>query len=192
VQQIIDKLQTDVREAQDRLFAAKVRQAYHANQHRGPEEVYAVGDLVMLSMEHRHRQYKCKGKRQVAKFMPRHDGPYTIVHAFPEKSEYTLRLPNGSNTFPGFHSSLLKRWIPNDADKFPNREFTAPRSIITADGTEENFIDKIVDCRRRGRGIQYLVRWVGFDRDHDEWLPRKELIDTEGLDIWEAENGVGY
>ncbi|KIJ36103.1 hypothetical protein M422DRAFT_89425, partial [Sphaerobolus stellatus SS14] len=64
---IIDKLRTDVSEAQDRLLAAKIRQAYHANQHRGPEDVYAVGDLVMLSTEHRRRNYKCSGKKRVAK-----------------------------------------------------------------------------------------------------------------------------
>jgi hypothetical protein len=51
-------------------------------------------------------------------------------------------------------------------------------------------IDKIVDARRRGRGTQYLVRWVGYDRDHDEWLSGKMLEDTEALDIWEAENGT--
>ena len=51
-------------------------------------------------------------------------------------------------------------------------------------------IDKIVDARRHGRGKQYLVRWVGYDRDHDEWLSGKMLDDTEALDIWEAENGT--
>ena len=29
-------------------------------------------------------------------------------------------------------------------------------------------IDKIVDARRHGRGKQYLVRWVGYDQDHDK------------------------
>jgi hypothetical protein len=39
-------------------------------------------------------------------------------------------------------------------------------------------------------GKQYLVRWVGYDRDHDEWLSGKLLEDTEALDVWEAENGI--
>lgn len=91
-------------------------------------------------------------KKRVAKFMPRNDGPYTVVKAFPEKSEYTLRLPNNPQTFPGFHSSLLKPFIPNDATLFPDREFTRPGAVVTEDGTEENMIDKIVDARRRGRG----------------------------------------
>ncbi|KIJ31542.1 hypothetical protein M422DRAFT_130751, partial [Sphaerobolus stellatus SS14] len=64
---IISRLQTDVQEAQDNLLAAKVRQAYHANEHRSPEERYEIGDLVMLSMTNRRRNYKRKGKKRVAK-----------------------------------------------------------------------------------------------------------------------------
>lgn len=188
--EIIDRLDIDVKEAQDNLIAAKVRQAYHANEHRAPEIRYNEGDLVMLSTKHRRRNYMRKGKRRVAKFMPRNDGPYTIIKAFPDKSEYTLRLPNNPKTFPGFHASLLKPFIPNDPTLFPDREFTRPGTVVTEDGTEENMIDKIVDARRRGRGRQYLVRWVGYDRDHDEWLPGKEVDDTEALDVWEAENGT--
>ena len=188
--QIIARLEIDVKEAQDNLLAAKIRQAYHANEHRGPEVIYKEGDLVMLSTENRRRNYKRKDKKRVAKFMPRNDGPYTVVRAFPERSEYTLRLPNNPQTFPGFHSSLLKPFVPNDPTLFPDREFTRPGAVVTEDGTEENMIDRIVDARRRGRGKQYLVRWVGYDRDHDEWLSGRMLEDTEALDIWEAENGV--
>jgi hypothetical protein len=75
-----------------------------------------------------------------------------VVKAFPEKSEYTLRLPNNPQTFPGFHSNLLKPFVPNDPQMFPDREFTRPGAIVTEDGTEENMIDKIVDPRRRGWG----------------------------------------
>ena len=187
---IITQLELDVREAQDNLLAAKIRQAYHANEHRAPEIVYKEGDLVMLSTENRHRNYKRKDKKRVAKFMPQNDGPYTVVKAFPEKSEYTLCLPNNPQTFPGFHSSLLKPFVPNDPALFPDHEFTRPGAVVTEDGTEENMIDKIVDTRCRGRGTQYLVRWVGYDRDHDEWLSGKMLEDTEALDIWEVENGT--
>jgi hypothetical protein len=181
-------LELDVKEAQDNLLAAKIQQAYHANEHRAPEVVYREGDLVMLSTENRCRNYKHKGKKRVTKFMPRSNRPYTVVKAFPEKSEYTLRLPNNSQTFLGFHSNLLKPFVPNDPTLFPDREFTRPGAVVTEDGTEENMIDKIVDAQRRGRGTQYLVHWVGYD--HDKWLSGKMLEDTEALDIWEAENGT--
>jgi hypothetical protein len=108
---IITCVALNVQEAQDNLTATKIRQAYHANEHQVPEDVYEVGDLVMLSTENCHCNYKRKGKTQVAKFMPRNDGPYTITHAFPERSEYTLKLSNNPNTFSGFHAHLLKRYI---------------------------------------------------------------------------------
>ena len=122
--------------------------------------------------------------------MPHNDGRYIIIKAFPEKSKYTLRLPNNPQTFPRFHSSLLKPFIPNDPTLFPDQEFTWPGAVVTEDGTEENMIDKIVDAHRHGRGKQYLVRWVGYDQDHDKWLSGKLLEDTEALDIWEAEDGT--
>jgi hypothetical protein len=139
-------LELDVKEAQDNLLAAKIRQAYHANEHQAPEIVYKEDDLVMLSTEHRRCNYKQKGKKRIVKFMPWSDGPYMVIKSFPEKSEYTLHLPNNSQTFPGFHSSLLKPFISNDPTLFPDHEFTQPGAVVTEDGTEENMIDKIVDA----------------------------------------------
>ena len=121
-------------------------------------------------VEYHHRccNYKCKGKTRVAKFMPRNDGPYTITHAFPECSEYMLKLPNNLNAFPGFHAHLLKRYIQNDPLLFPDHEPSKPRPIVTKDGTEEWYIDKIVDACQWGHGVQYLVCYEGYGREHDE------------------------
>ena len=89
-QQIIAKLELDVKEAQDSLLAAKIRQAYHANEHQAPEIMYKEGDLVMLSTENRRQNYKRKDKKRVAKFMPRNDGPYSVVKA----ARPSLSVPN--------------------------------------------------------------------------------------------------
>jgi hypothetical protein len=67
---IISWVALDMQEAQDNLMAAKICQAYHANKHQAPKDVYKVGDLVMLSTENHRRNYKHKGKTQVTKFMP--------------------------------------------------------------------------------------------------------------------------
>jgi hypothetical protein len=32
-------------------------------------------------------------------------------------------------------------------------------------------IDKIIDQRTRGRGKQFLVRWLGYGPEADLWLP---------------------
>jgi hypothetical protein len=145
----------------------------------------------MLSTENRRRNYKCKGKTRVTKFMPRYDGPYTVTHTFPKCSEYTLKLPNNPNTFPGFHAHLLKWYIPNNPLLFPDCEPARPQPIVTEDGTEEWYIDKIVDARQHGRGVQYLVRYKGYGKEHDlEWCLGSEMADTDALDHWEDENGT--
>ena len=52
------------------------------------------------------------------------------------------------------------------------------------DGEEEWLIDKIVDERTCGKGCQYLVQWHGYGPEEDQWLPGRELAETEVLDIW--------
>lgn len=185
---LMTQLEHDVMEAQDNLLAAKASQATQVNKHRSPELDLRVGDKVMLSTKHRRRDYMQKNDNRVAKFMPRFDGPYTILDAHPETSTYTLDLPNSPNIFPTFHSSQLKPFHANDSALFPSRDFPRPGPVVTEDGQMETFIEKIVDEKKVGRGKRYLVRWVGFGADEDEWLPRRDLEDCEALDHWERRN----
>jgi ''chromo'' (CHRromatin Organisation MOdifier) domain./Integrase core domain. len=189
-QSIIERMEMDTAEAKDNLLRAKVTQAYHANKARGPEEVYAVDDKVMLSTVHRRNEYKKKGEKRVAKFFPRFDGPYTVIEAYPTTSTYKLDMPT-KNIFPVFHSSELKRYHTNDPLLFPGRTRTPPGPVVTPDGLEEFFIQEIIDSRRRGKGWQFLVRWTGYGPEHDAWLPTKSLEDCEALDRWYENGGDG-
>ena len=183
---VVRKLETDVFEAQDNLLKAKLSQAVQANKHRTLSFPFTVGSRVRMSTRHRWKEYKAKGEKRVAKFMPRYDGPYTVIDIDEQHSTVTLDLPNSPNIFPTFHTSQIIPYIESDTEKFPSRHFEEPEPIITEDGNEEQYIDKILDARRRGRGYQYLVRWRGFGHEHDEWLPGSELEDCEALDIWLA------
>ncbi|TFY52450.1 hypothetical protein EVJ58_g10012 [Rhodofomes roseus] len=186
----VDGIQHDVAEAKDCLLTAKVNQAAAANRHRGKEEQYQVGDLVMLSTANRRREYKRKGQRRAAKFFPRYDGPYPVKEAHPESSTYVLDLPDWMNIHPTFHTSELKAHNANDAQLFPGREFEQPGPVLTIDGQEEYYVDHILDERPRGRGRQYLVRWKGWGPEHDSWLPGRELQDNAALDKWVADQGT--
>jgi hypothetical protein len=181
---LIERITLDIEEAKDNLLAAKVAQAEFANRHRGDEIVYSVGDKVMLSTINRRRKYMQKNSDRVAKFMPRFNGPFLVIKVFPEKSVYTLDLPNEPNHFPTFHASLLQKFIPNDDNLFPSRALPQPGPVVTDNGEEEWFINHILDERARGKGKQYLVRWRGWGAEEDRWLPGRELKDTKALEHW--------
>jgi hypothetical protein len=56
--------------------------------------------------------------------------------------------------------------------------------VVTKDGVEEWVVDCIVDKCKRGCGFQYLVRWAGWDKKANCWLPRRLLEHMEALDHW--------
>ena len=118
------------------------------------------------------------------KFMPRFNGPFIVTKVNTSKSTYTLDLPNKLNRFHTFHSSQLRRFVPNNNELFPSRKLTQPGPVLTPDGEQEWLIDWILDEHTRGRGQQFLVRWQGWGVEEDKWLPGWELVDTEALDDW--------
>lgn len=138
---VADQVLVDVADTRDNLLAAKVVQAHSANNSRGKEVIYKKGDLVMLSTFNRQRDYKRKGEKCVAKFMPRWDGPYEVEKTHPETSNYTLVLLNSPHMFATFSGTCTR----------------SAGAVMTNDGLEEYFIDRIVDSRHRGRGWQFLV-----------------------------------
>jgi hypothetical protein len=185
VEKLIAQINTDVAEAKDNLLLAKIFQADQVNRRCAPEDVYKVDDLVMLSTANRRKEYVSTGSGRSAKLFPRRDGPYRVVEAFPQTSTYRLEVPNAPPNFCfSFHASQLKRYVPNDRDLFPEREFPRDGPVMLADGREEHVIERVLDERRRGRGWQYLVRWKGYGPGDDEWLPRREVEETVALDEW--------
>jgi hypothetical protein len=181
---VMAQLTDDLLDAKDSLTTAKINQAHHANKDRTPDPVFDLGDRVLLATAHRRREYMQEKDGRAAKFMPRFDGPFEVIKAFPESSAYTLHLPEATKIFRTFHSSLLRPYMENDDILFPSRKFDRPGPIVTAAGEVEYFIDKIIDERTRGRGKQFLVRWLGYGPDADLWLPRRELSDTDAYADW--------
>jgi hypothetical protein len=182
---LVEQVNSDVAEAKDNLMLAKLFQADQANKRRGPEDVYEIGDMVMLSTSNRRKEYATTGSGRSAKLFPRHDGPYRITEASPQTSTYRLDIPNAPSNFcVTFHASQLKRYVSNDHTLFPMRELPRDGPVVLPSGAEEHVIERILDERPRGRGWQYLVRWKGYGPGDDEWLPRRELEQTIALDEW--------
>jgi hypothetical protein len=174
-QDVITQIKNDVSETRNNLLQAKVSQAHFANEHRGPEDVFVIGDHVMLLMLHHHKEYRNKNEKCVTKFLPHFDGPYIVTKANPTFSAYRLDLPNSPNIFPTFHSSKLKCFYPNNNKLFSHHKLAQPGPILTLDGLEEYFADHIIDARPCGRRWQFLVHWTGYSPEHNCWLPTSSV-----------------
>jgi len=85
-QTVIDRWIHNVWEAQDNLLKAKISQARQANKSHIGAFPFEVGQHVHLSTLHRHCKCKSKDEKHVVKFMPRFDGPHTIMKIDTEHS----------------------------------------------------------------------------------------------------------
>ena len=44
-------------------------------------------------------------------------------------------------------------------------------------GEDHSVVEALLNQRIRGNSWQYLVRWLGYGTEHDEWIHEKELAD---------------
>lgn len=86
---------------------AKISQSVEANKHWSLTFPFAIGSCVRLMTLHQCNEYKAKGEKQVTKFIPCYDGPYTIVDTDKQHSIVTIKLPNALNIFPTFKVLLI-------------------------------------------------------------------------------------
>lgn len=112
----------------------------------------------MLSTTNYQWEYMQKQDGHVMKFMPRQDGPFPIVEAYPELSEYVLELLKSMNINNRFHVSLLLLHIKNNNILFPACRLEMPGPVMIEDGQKEHFIDCILDKWQCGWGMQYLAQ----------------------------------
>ena len=190
LQQILQRIDEAVAITKDNRLAAKTVQTRHANRQRRAEPQYKAGDMVMLNSRNIRKQLKASGKS--AKFYDRFLGPFKIIRAWPETSNYELQLPPEYSIHSSFHANLLRPYIANDPTHFPAREPPRPPSLIPEDNQYE--VEQILEHRRRHRQTQYKVRWKGYSVEDDSWVAERDidpaLVDKYTLQlISEGESG---
>ncbi|SGY12000.1 BQ5605_C011g06353 [Microbotryum silenes-dioicae] len=190
VESIMEQRETAVAEARDTLEIAKIRQADQSNKVRKLEPEFAVGNRVLVDSRDRRLRYKADGEARSAKFFPRFDGPYEVLAARPETSNYKLKLNAGDKSHNVFHASKLRHWTDNDGAAFPGREATEP-ALVVVQGNEEWEVDRIVDEKGKGKRKRYLVKWKGWADSDNTWEPRAHLEETIVLEEWERERAEG-
>ncbi|KAI2644950.1 Transposon Ty3-I Gag-Pol polyprotein [Labeo rohita] len=109
------------------------------------------------------------------KLSPRFIGPFTILEQV-NPVTYRLQLPPQYRIHPTFHVSLPK---PCHKPLLPSTEpgqEEEPRPPLLEEGSIYS-VNEILQSRRRGGRLEYLVDWEGYGPEERSWVPRDDILD---------------
>ncbi|KAG1930727.1 retrotransposable element [Pimephales promelas] len=156
-------------QAHTHLRHAVRRQEQQANRHRRPAPEYQAGQWVWLSTKDLRLRLPCR------KLSPRYVGPFQIIRKISPVS-FRLDLPANYRISPTFHVSLLK---PAGGPRGEAEEGATSRGppAFLVDGEEAYKVHKLLDSRRRGNILQYLVDWEGYGPEEQSWVNSRDILD---------------
>ena len=148
--------------------AARMKE--QTDRRRRPAPTYRVGQRVRLST----KDIPIRGG--TCKLAPRYVGPFTITHVI-SPTAVRLRLPSTmSRIHPTFHVSRVKSAVSHPLVSAP---VGPPPPRMIGGGGETYTVSRLLECRRRGRGLQYLVDWEGYGPEHRAWMPARFILDKD-------------
>jgi hypothetical protein len=123
------------------------------------------------------------------KLLPKYVGPYKVLQAFPDSSNYELELPTELQRWhlhQHFHVSLLRPHHVNDDALFPNRHYPDPYNFGAPDNAEW-YVEEITAHQWKGCKVEFEVKWSLGDTT---WEPLLSCNDLAALDAYLSLMGI--
>lgn len=168
VQHLFRRCRRMWREARAALLRSSATNKRMADRRRTQAPSYLPGQSVLLSTANLNLRTESR------KLSPRFIGPFEVVRVV-NPVAVQLRLPRTMRVHPVFHVSQLK---PLSTSPLQPTAPSPPRPRVI-DGHPTWTIRRLMDVRRRGRGLQYLVDWRGFGPQERSWEPASNILDKD-------------
>jgi hypothetical protein len=163
------------KEAKAAIVAAKADMAHHGNKHR-TEPDFSSGWVFICLGRGYHLPATVKHKIAAQRM-----GPFRIIEPVGRGAALRLELPPTFSAHNVVSCIHLEPAPAPGSDPF-GREFPEPGPIDT-DAGDEWEIERILAGRktRKGGGVEYLVRWLGWGPQFDQWINIDELGSAQQL-----------
>ncbi|CAI7761878.1 unnamed protein product, partial [Closterium sp. NIES-54] len=87
---------------------------------------------------------------------------------------FLLRLPTTWKLHNAFHVQLLKPYKdPNQ--QFTGRQLPPPPPVLVRDEPKYEVERVLAHRRRRGKMLEFLIRWKGYDQSKDSWAAEADM-----------------
>uniref|UniRef100_A0A3B1JYM9 Gypsy retrotransposon integrase-like protein 1 n=1 Tax=Astyanax mexicanus TaxID=7994 RepID=A0A3B1JYM9_ASTMX len=139
-----------------------------SDRHRGTTPQYQPGDRVWLSTRDLRFEGACR------KLLPKYIGPFKVLSQVNEVT-YKIELPAQYRVHNSFHVSLLKPLVPGPlAEGVPD---DVPPAAVEGEDSSTYAVREVLDSRRRGGVLQYLIDWEGYGPEERCWVAAGDVLD---------------
>jgi len=159
------RIQDGVARARRLLTAANDRMKAYADKRRS-EVSFEVGQQLWLSTKNLKFE-----SMPTKKFGPRWIGPMLVEQRVGPVAYRLKLLPGMERLHDVFHCSLLRPYVG---------DLSRPPPIVTLAGEEVYEVDSLMDHRKAGKNIQFLVKWAD-PTQASEWVSVRDLSCPEVL-----------
>jgi Chromo (CHRromatin Organisation MOdifier) domain len=166
---VAEKIKNLVTGREEALAAHELERSRMAERIKSNFVSFKKGQMVWLDSRHLKTNYH-------KKMAPKREGPFKIKDVLGPVT-YQLKLPESWQIHKVFHAALL---CPSQENEVYGQNYIQPLPD-TEEGEEVYEVEQILKHRKRGRGYEYLIKWVSYPITKALWEPKSNL--TGATDI---------